>query len=91
MVAGMFFEARRSTVHQGRELQPVAEVHRLIYQAIRARDRALAGDRMVEHLLEAERLQEREGAMLSAGGQAAMPSPGDDGATAVAPATTSHV
>jgi GntR family transcriptional repressor for pyruvate dehydrogenase complex len=60
MVAGMFFEVRRGTAYRNRELQPVAEKHRLIYQAIRSRDGALAEERMVDHLLDAERLQEEE-------------------------------
>jgi GntR family transcriptional repressor for pyruvate dehydrogenase complex len=61
MVAGMFFETRRSTVLQGRDLQPVAEIHRLIYQAIRVHDAGLAQNRMIQHLLDAERLQEWQG------------------------------
>jgi GntR family transcriptional repressor for pyruvate dehydrogenase complex len=73
MVAGMFFEVRRSTVHQGRELQPVAEKHRLIYQAIRARDSALASERMIQHLLEAERLQDQEGGALLLVGSGSVP------------------
>lgn len=60
MVSGMFFEMRRGTAHRNRELQPVAEKHRQIYQAIRSRDGALAEQRMVDHLLDAERLQEEE-------------------------------
>jgi len=79
MVAGMFFEDRRSTVHRGRDLQTVAEKHRLIYQAIQARNRALASERMIDHLLEAERLQEREGGAPIPAAQAAkaVPSPAD--------------
>lgn len=61
MVSGRFFKMRRSTVLKGRELQPVAEAHRLIYQAIRSHQGALAGDQMIQHLLEAEQLQERDG------------------------------
>jgi GntR family transcriptional repressor for pyruvate dehydrogenase complex len=57
MVSGTFFQARLSTVHQGRDLQPVAEKHREIYQAVRQHDAVAAGQRMVEHLLDAERLQ----------------------------------
>jgi GntR family transcriptional repressor for pyruvate dehydrogenase complex len=60
MVAGMFFEVRRGTAHRTRELQPIAEKHRLIYQAIKSRNSALAEERMVDHLLDAERLQEEE-------------------------------
>ncbi len=60
MVSGMFFEARKGTAHRGRDLQPVAEKHRLIYRAIRDRDATAASQRMVEHLMGAERLQEIE-------------------------------
>lgn len=60
MVSGMFFEVRRATAHRGHELQEIAEMHRLIYQAIRSRDGALAEARMVEHLLDSERRQEQE-------------------------------
>lgn len=60
MVAGMFF-TRRHTLEQGRDLKPVAEKHQLIYQAIRARDGALASERLIEHLIDAEWRQQREG------------------------------
>jgi GntR family transcriptional repressor for pyruvate dehydrogenase complex len=60
MVSGMFFEARRGTAHQERDLQPIADKHRLIYQAIRDRDPVAASQRMVDHLLDAERLQQVE-------------------------------
>ena len=60
MVSGMFFEVRRATAHRGHELQQIAELHRLIYQAIRSRDPGLAEARMVEHLIDAERRQEQE-------------------------------
>lgn len=60
MVSGMFFEIRKRTAHLGRDLQPVAERHRQIYLAIRNRESAVAARRMVEHLLDAERLQEAE-------------------------------
>jgi GntR family transcriptional repressor for pyruvate dehydrogenase complex len=60
MVSGMFFEARKGTAHRGRDLQPVAEQHRLIYRAIRDRDAAAASRHMVEHLKGAEHLQQVE-------------------------------
>jgi GntR family transcriptional repressor for pyruvate dehydrogenase complex len=60
MVAGMFYEARRRTAHRGRDLQPIAEKHRRIYQAIRARDQGAAERHMFEHLIDAERLQDVE-------------------------------
>jgi GntR family transcriptional repressor for pyruvate dehydrogenase complex len=63
MVAGMFYEARRLNADDWRDLQPVAETHRQIYQAIRSRDQATAERRMFEHLLEAERQQEAASAV----------------------------
>lgn len=58
MVSGTFFEACRRTAHQLGDLHAIAECHRRIYQAIRARDAAAASQRMVEHLLESERLRD---------------------------------
>ena len=60
MVSGMFFEARKGTAHRGRDLQPVAERHRLVYLAIRDRDPSAASRCMIEHLVDAERLQRVE-------------------------------
>jgi GntR family transcriptional repressor for pyruvate dehydrogenase complex len=70
MVSGMFFEVRRhDAANRSRELQPIADIHRSIYQAIRERDAVAASSRMVEHLLEAERLQKAEfGTDLMGGG-----------------------
>lgn len=62
MVSGMFFEARKETVHHGRDLKPIAEKHRVVYLAIRDRNPALAARRMVDHLIDAERLQKAENA-----------------------------
>jgi GntR family transcriptional repressor for pyruvate dehydrogenase complex len=71
MVSGMFFEVRKGTAHRGRDLQPIAEEHRLIYRAIRERDAAAASRYMVEHLLRAERLQQVELASGSVGSKSA--------------------
>jgi GntR family transcriptional repressor for pyruvate dehydrogenase complex len=60
MVSGMFFSARRRTVRYGRDLHRMAEMHRQIYQAIRNRDRKAAEQRMIAHLIDAERLIEAE-------------------------------
>jgi GntR family transcriptional repressor for pyruvate dehydrogenase complex len=76
MVAGTFFEACRSTVLEGRELHAMAEIHRLIYQAIRSRDGGLARTRMIQHLLDAERLQEWHGGSGTAA-SAGVPPRGD--------------
>jgi GntR family transcriptional regulator, transcriptional repressor for pyruvate dehydrogenase complex len=60
MVAGIFYEARRQTVDRDRDLLPIAEKHRRIYQAIRRRDRSAAELEMFDHLREAERAQDME-------------------------------
>jgi len=61
MVSALFYEQRRRTADRTRDLRETAEMHRQIYQAIRARDRARAESLMCEHLLSAERAQESEG------------------------------
>lgn len=61
MVSALFYERRRQTADRERDLRPVAETHRRIYQAIRDGDPSLAERLMNEHLLEAERLQDAEG------------------------------
>jgi GntR family transcriptional repressor for pyruvate dehydrogenase complex len=60
MVSALFYEQRRQTADRTRDLRETAEMHRQIYQAIRARDRARAESLMCEHLLSAERAQETE-------------------------------
>jgi len=61
MVSAIFYEQRRRTADRGRNLRETAEMHRQIYQAIRARDRARAEAMMCQHLLGAEQAQESEG------------------------------
>jgi len=60
MVSALFYEQRRQTADRERDFRSIAEMHHRIYQAIRDHDRPLAEQRMNEHLLEAERLQEAE-------------------------------
>ena len=60
MVSALFYEQRRRTADRERDFRSIAEMHHKIYQAIRDHDRPLAEQRMNEHLLEAERLQEAE-------------------------------
>ena len=67
MVSALFYEQRRRTANRARDQRPVAEMHRQIYQAIRARDRVRAQHLMHEHLLRAEREQESEGSELHGG------------------------
>jgi GntR family transcriptional regulator, transcriptional repressor for pyruvate dehydrogenase complex len=60
MISALFYEQRRQTADRDRDLKAVATMHFQIYQAIRDRQRALAGHLMNQHLLEAERLQDAE-------------------------------
>ena len=60
MVSGLFYEVRRQTAHRGRDRRPAADMHRLIYQAVRAHDQTRAAELMREHLLLAEREQQVE-------------------------------
>lgn len=67
MVSSIFYKLRRRTATQARDLRPIAETHRQIYQAIRERDRARAERLMCEHLLVAEQDQEVVAALAVAG------------------------
>jgi GntR family transcriptional repressor for pyruvate dehydrogenase complex len=57
MVASLFFEQRRLTIERARNLRESADLHRKIYQAIRARDREAARAAMDEHLRLAQAAQ----------------------------------
>lgn len=50
MVSAMFYERRRRNVGAPRDLREAAEMHRLIYQALRHRDAAAAQAAMSDHL-----------------------------------------
>jgi GntR family transcriptional regulator, transcriptional repressor for pyruvate dehydrogenase complex len=50
MVASIFFEHRRATIEQRSDLRESADMHRKIYQAIRAHDPEAARLAMEEHL-----------------------------------------
>jgi GntR family transcriptional regulator, transcriptional repressor for pyruvate dehydrogenase complex len=50
MVASIFFEQRRATIEQRSDLRESADMHRKIYQAIRAHDPEAARLAMEEHL-----------------------------------------
>ena len=67
MVSAIFYGLRRRTANRAHALRDTAEMHRAIYQAIRARDRGRAERAMCEHLLRAEREQESEEPELGAG------------------------
>jgi GntR family transcriptional repressor for pyruvate dehydrogenase complex len=60
MVSALFYEARRRTADRDQDRREPAEMHRKIYRAIRAHDRAKAESTMSEHLLRAEYQQEQE-------------------------------
>jgi GntR family transcriptional repressor for pyruvate dehydrogenase complex len=49
-VAALFFEERRATIERAHNLKESADMHRKIYQAIRARDREAARAAMDEHV-----------------------------------------
>ncbi len=61
MVSSMFEQVRRLTIRGARDLREAAEEHRVIYQAIRARNAARARQMMNDHLDRAERAQVAEG------------------------------
>ena len=60
MVSALFYEQRRQPADLSIDPRSVAQMHRQIYQAIRARDRVRAEGLMFEHLSRAEREQETE-------------------------------
>jgi len=62
MVSALYYERRRETAARAsaNDLRDAAEMHRRIYQAIRARDAAAARRAMNEHLLQASRYQMQE-------------------------------
>jgi GntR family transcriptional repressor for pyruvate dehydrogenase complex len=68
MVSALYYERRRETAIRasGRDLRDAAEMHRRIYQAIRARDAETARRAMNDHLIQASRHQAQEPATDSA-------------------------
>jgi GntR family transcriptional repressor for pyruvate dehydrogenase complex len=60
MVAALFFEQRRATIERARNLRESADLHRKVYQAIRARDPEAARAAMDEHLRLAQAAQAAE-------------------------------
>ena len=74
MVSALYYERRRETAVRAseRDLRDAAEMHRRIYQAIRARDAETARRAMNDHLIQASRHQAQE--------------PATDGASRRAPA-----
>ena len=60
MVAAILFDVRRKTVKMAQDLKESAEMHRKIYQAIRAGNSEAARNAMREHLVLAQIAQEGE-------------------------------
>jgi GntR family transcriptional regulator, transcriptional repressor for pyruvate dehydrogenase complex len=63
MVSALYYESRRDTAARAsdRDLRDAAEMHRKIYQAIRAHDAQTARDAMQTHLIQASAHQAQEG------------------------------
>jgi GntR family transcriptional repressor for pyruvate dehydrogenase complex len=64
-VAGIFFEQRRATIERAHNLRESADMHRTIYQAIRARDPERARQAMEEHVRQAQVAQATDDAPSS--------------------------
>jgi GntR family transcriptional repressor for pyruvate dehydrogenase complex len=60
MVSKMFYELRRETIGVATDMKLAAEEHRVIYQAIRARDAERSRDAMANHLRRAALTQAQE-------------------------------
>jgi GntR family transcriptional repressor for pyruvate dehydrogenase complex len=60
MVSALFYEHRRKTAQHGRDLKDAAQMHRVIYHAIRAHDPKRARAAMSDHLLLAQQAQSLE-------------------------------
>ena len=60
MVSALFYEHRRKTAQNGRDLKDAAQMHRVIYHAIRARDAKRARSAMSDHLVMAQEAQALE-------------------------------
>jgi GntR family transcriptional regulator, transcriptional repressor for pyruvate dehydrogenase complex len=64
MVSAIFYETRRQNVHRATDLREAAEMHRSIYHAVRAHDSAAARQTMNQHLMQSERAQVMEEAVI---------------------------
>ena len=64
-VAALFFERRRATIERAHNLKESADMHRKIYQAIRAGDRETARAEMEEHVRQAQIAQAADDASLA--------------------------
>ena len=61
MVSALFYEQRRKTLTNGRDLKQSAQAHRNIYHSVRAHDAKRARTAMSEHLSLAQQAQALEG------------------------------
>jgi GntR family transcriptional repressor for pyruvate dehydrogenase complex len=84
MISELYYEQRRETAARAtdRNLRDAAEMHRRIYQAIRARDAEAARSAMNEHLLQSSAYQAEEVSQEQAPGADAAPRPAGPGAAA---------
>ncbi len=64
MVSAIFYETRRQNVHRATDLREAAEMHRSIYHAVRAHDAVAARQTMNQHLMQSERAQVMEEAVI---------------------------
>ena len=60
MVSAQFYELRRQTIAQARDLRESAEMHRRVYRAIRSHNTDAARAEMTEHLRAAQHAQTLE-------------------------------
>jgi GntR family transcriptional regulator, transcriptional repressor for pyruvate dehydrogenase complex len=65
MVSAIFYETRRQNVHRATDLREAAEMHRRIYHAVRAHDPSAARQAMNQHLMQSERAQVMEEAVMT--------------------------
>ena len=77
MVSELYYERRRETAMRAsdRNLRDAAQLHRRVYQAIRARDPEAARAAMNEHLLHSSAFQAEEAGDGAAGATATAPEP----------------
>jgi len=77
MISGLYYERRRDTAARAsdRDLRDAADMHRRIYQAIRARDVNAAKRAMEDHLMQAREYQSKEPADDAQPAGAAAPPP----------------
>jgi GntR family transcriptional repressor for pyruvate dehydrogenase complex len=79
MVSAQFYELRRETVANARDLRESAEMHRRLYRAIRSHNADAARLEMTEHLRAAQHAQtlERTPAIEAASEAASRPAEGE--------------